>query len=223
MQVFKSMLLVLMVTILMVVALLTHAQAAEVDQEVDLRKAGVYLVDDVLYVRGNTTNYQASRVYELLRTNEVKRVVLSGNGGDLMAGLRIGRLIRAEGAVVQITSNTACVSACALAALGAKDGRIMLGGALLFHRGYIPKVPIMVTLDQLAQVNQYIAVVTTQYLLKMGYSADFALRLAYETSPCSFMLFQSTSAMRKLYYGVPELDAPKTKGYTIYDVCEAGR
>lgn len=221
MQVIRKGIVVLLAAAV-VLAWTLQANSAAADQAVRLDRLGVYMVGDALYVRGPTTQRQASQVQRFMAENEVKRVVLSGNGGDLLAGFRIGKLIRNEGAVVQVTTGTYCVSACAFAALGAKDGRIMLGGKLLFHRGYIPQVPIMVTLDDIARVNQYIAIISTHYLLELGYSTDFSLRIARDTSPCSFMLFSDTISIRKLHYGQPKVGG-HTRGYIIHDLCEARR
>ena len=70
-----------------------------------------------LTITGRTNNFQASSVYRYLRDNDVLTVTLQGEGGDYYAGLRLGRLIEAEGSVVIIPTNQRCVSACAFAAL----------------------------------------------------------------------------------------------------------
>ena len=181
--------------------------------------SGVYVVDNVLYVQGDTTRYQAAQVALALQGGDVRRVVLSGKGGDLNAGFTIGTLIRRYGLTTQITSNTTCVSACAFAALGGTN--VLVGGKLLFHRGFIPQVPIMVKLDDLARVNQSIAIITTHYLLTMGYSTQMSFDIANKTNPCRFMMVDSTKALREARAPDP-LKGTKLK-HEDYNYCEAGR
>lgn len=216
---FRTLIISLAIAILLTVGGLSKALAAEVDQAVDLRQNGVYVVDNVLYVRGTTTQYQFRLVQEQLSKGDIRRVVLSGRGGDLMAGFAIGMAIKEAGVPTQITSGTECVSACAYAALGGT--KVLIGGKLLFHRGYIPQVPVMVTLDKLAQVNQRIAVMSTHYLIRMGYSTMMSYQIAAVTSPCRFMMVDSTIALRNAKSTDP-LEGEALK-HEDYDYCEAAR
>jgi ATP-dependent protease ClpP protease subunit len=66
-------------------------------------------------------------------------VVLRSPGGNLMAGLQIGRTIRQRGFLTVIPASAGCSSACALAWLGGKPRFMTANSRIGFHAAYFMK------------------------------------------------------------------------------------
>ena len=68
-------------------------------------------------------------------------VVLEGPGGDLQAGIEIGKAIRLKGFATLVADDSMCASACALAWLGGRD-RFMAANAMVgFHAAALAADP----------------------------------------------------------------------------------
>tara|TARA_R110001606_G_scaffold145068_2_gene284520 strand:+ start:6802 stop:7401 length:600 start_codon:yes stop_codon:yes gene_type:complete len=139
-----------------------------------------------LVITGRTTNLQASKIYRIMKDNDVMTVTISGNGGEYYAGLRIGRLIRNEGSVVIIPAGTRAVSAAAFAALGAD--KILVDGELWFHTPYLTAVPTNATILEITQMFGRAYVDMTTYLISVGIPTSFAHDLLVRTSPKKFVV-----------------------------------
>jgi hypothetical protein len=63
-------------------------------------------------------------------------VAFNSDGGDLVAGLEIGKQIRLRGLMTLVASGDRCVSACALAWLGGAKRFLQRGSAVGFHATY---------------------------------------------------------------------------------------
>ena len=63
-------------------------------------------------------------------------VVLDSDGGNLLAGLEIGRIIRARGFSTTVRDGRRCASACALAWLGGRRRFMGATSAIGFHAAY---------------------------------------------------------------------------------------
>lgn len=63
-------------------------------------------------------------------------VLLKSDGGDLLAGLRIGELIREKGLETAVAFDARCASACALAWLGGTKRYMSTSSQIGFHAAY---------------------------------------------------------------------------------------
>lgn len=63
-------------------------------------------------------------------------VVLDSPGGDLQAGIEIGKAIRLRGLTTAVLPGGDCASACALAWLGGRDRLLDVSGRVGFHAAY---------------------------------------------------------------------------------------
>jgi hypothetical protein len=63
-------------------------------------------------------------------------VLLRSNGGNLVAGLRIGELIREKGLETAVSYDAVCASACALAWLGGVKRKMFASSLIGFHQAY---------------------------------------------------------------------------------------
>ena len=149
-----------------------------------------------LTITGRTTNFQATAIYRHLRDHEVLTVTMQGQGGDYYAGLRIGRLIEAEGSIVIIPANQRCVSACAFAALG--GDRVIVDGELWFHTPYLRSVPTTVTLLEIAQMFGRAYVDMTSYLAMMGIPMSFGHDLLVRTTTSKFVVIDDGSQIDRI-------------------------
>lgn len=139
-----------------------------------------------LAVSGTTTNYQASAVYRYMRDNDVLSVTLSGNGGEYYAGIRLGRLIKAEGSTVIIPAEKTCVSACAFAALG--GDKIIVDGELWFHAPYLTLVPTNVSILEITQMFGRAYVDMSIYLARVGVPMSFGYDILVQTTTGKFIV-----------------------------------
>jgi hypothetical protein len=92
---------------------------------------------DAILVEGVISRELLTHVKRLVDQRSGFTIYLNSPGGDLLAGLELGRLLHRSEAVAVIQEQAQCKSACALAFLGAAT-RIALGlpDALGFHRQY---------------------------------------------------------------------------------------
>jgi hypothetical protein len=168
-------------------------------------------------ISGQTTMYQASQVYRVNKSNEVLNVVMHGQGGNYYAGLRIGRMIKAEGSNVIIPPGKQCVSACAFAALG--GNKVIVDGELWFHAPYLSEITTMATILQITQNFGVAYNDMSKYLLEVGVTIDFATTLLKKTTPSKFIVINDTVQLRKLY----ETETPWSRADYMYEIFDGGK
>lgn len=105
-----------------------------------LRSAGhdeFELVGDALLLQGVISGELASHVQRLLAQRSIEAVYFDSPGGDLLAGMEIGRMLQMSRAMAVVQPAAQCKSACALAFLGSRRRLVMADStALGFHRQY---------------------------------------------------------------------------------------
>jgi hypothetical protein len=168
-------------------------------------------------ISGQTTMYQASQVYRVNKSNEVLNVIMHGQGGNYYAGLRIGRMIKAEGSNVIIPPGKQCVSACAFAALG--GNKVIVDGELWFHAPYLSEITTMATILQITQNFGVAYNDMSKYLLEVGVTIDFATTLLKKTTPSKFIVINDTVQLRKLY----ETETPWSRADYMYEIFDGGK
>jgi hypothetical protein len=168
-------------------------------------------------ISGQTTMYQASQVYRVNKSNEVLNVIMHGQGGNYYAGLRIGRMIKAEGSNVIIPLGKQCVSACAFAALG--GNKVIVDGELWFHAPYLSEITTMATILQITQNFGVAYNDMSKYLLEVGVTIDFATTLLKKTTPSKFIVINDTVQLRKLY----ETETPWSRADYMYEIFDGGK
>lgn len=86
-------------------------------------------------ITGTITAQDAKRIVELeKRGARLKLVRLDSSGGDMIAAMTIGRILRKNGGVVLVEEDDVCASACVLIIAGAVVRSIH--GKVLIHRPY---------------------------------------------------------------------------------------
>lgn len=158
--------------------------------------AAVKLEGTTLTISGNTTRVQAAQVQQVLKRNDVERIVMWGNGGDFFSGLAIGLMIKESEATVQIPSGTRCVSACAFAAIASE--KIMVGGELWFHKAYRPSYGPLESLEDIDKDGQRIGITLSYYAYKLDLPLRFMFEVVGTTTSCKFLVIDSTRSARAL-------------------------
>ena len=220
---FKSVLTAIAVALL---ATTSFASASEQRADMELMfKSGDKSVtyDNLTHtvtISGTTTQKQAIALYNTLEDKTVTNIIMHGPGGDFYAGLRMGEMIAKAKVTVIIPEGKSCVSACSFMALAGE--RIILDGALEFHAPYFSRVPTAVTILEITQRFGVGYVDMASYLVKHGYSTQFARKLLKDTSPCKFIVVDTQKGIDDLSTGK---DSTSTRSfyYTLRDNCAVQR
>jgi len=143
-----------------------------------------------LRITGVSTMHQTTEVWKALEEHEVDTVYMEGPGGDYYAGLSLGRTLRKAEVRVIIPSGKACISACAFAALGAKE--VFVDGELWFHVPFTRGVDAGATIREITQNYGVAYLHMAEYLVEMMEDDAAAFRFAEQllklTSVCKFVV-----------------------------------
>ena len=171
-------------------------------------------------ISGTTTSKQSIALYNVLKNKTVVNIIMYGPGGDFYAGLRMGEMIARAGVTVIIPEGKSCVSACSFMALAGE--RIVLDGKLEFHAPYFSSVPTGVSILDIAQRFGVGYVDMTTYLVKHGYTTQFARMLLKDTSPCKFIVITEQKGIDDLSTGKDSVSG-RSFHYTLEDNCAVQR
>lgn len=118
-------------------------------------------------------------------------VILTSNGGDLFAGIEIGKAIRLKRFSTLVPTGSVCASACAIAWLAADKRYVDVKGQVGFHAAY--------TKDGGKKIPSGMAnAVVGAYLSQLGYSQS-AIIYATSAAPESIQWLSETDASK---YGI---------------------
>ncbi len=106
------------------------SQAAEIIRDVGLNGT------DIISVSGTFNDGDDASFRKLAATTERAIIVLNSGGGNLHAGLEIGRAIRLRGFATAVPPNALCASACALTWLAGSPRLLDANSKLGFHAAY---------------------------------------------------------------------------------------
>jgi hypothetical protein len=171
-------------------------------------------------ISGPTTSKQSIALYNVLKNKTVATIVMYGPGGDFYAGLRMGEMIANANVTVVIPEGKSCISACSFMAIAGK--RIILDGTLEFHAPYFSSVPVGVTILDIAQRFGVGYIDMATYLVKHGYTTNFARKLLKDTSPCKFIIVDKQKGIDDLSTG-KDSTSSRSFYYTIKDNCAVQR
>lgn len=158
-------------------------------------------------LRGNTTEEQEGKFRQLVNTEEVKYVIISGPGGLMYSGIGIGRLIHMKG--LEVVVDGQCVSACAMIWMSAKKGHIISDGAVFLHQPYIPMMPTTITIQEYTDFAVKGVLDFSYFLQDLGYAQRLAFYLMSATSHCEFVQikdWETIERMKKSLVALPTVD-----------------
>ena len=96
----------------------------------------------MIAVEGDLELGDGEKFATLVRAPGPGLIIFDSNGGNLLAGLRIGELARSRGFSTLVLDGRTCASACALAWLGGERRFLGPGARLGFHAAYASKEPL---------------------------------------------------------------------------------
>ena len=136
----------------------------------------------------------------VLDETHAKKIVLVSPGGVAFTGYRLGALLSEYEMTAYVPKGYTCISACALAFLGASDYK--LEGVLAFHTAYINDVDInlgMLSSGDYARNMQLMGAVLYDYLISNGFSSYLAINIILRTDPNTFITFTTTEELLAWY------------------------
>ena len=145
-------------------------------------------------------------------------VIFNSPGGHAEQAFLVGNVLDQYEVKAWVPKGRSCVSACALAFLGAHDYRI--GGTLAFHSAYIADEGWDAVKENNAMLGeayrsaQGLGMYLTYYIVANGFSFDFAYDIVNFTHPTEFLTFKSEDELYE-YYAREELADDKLEGYFV--------
>ncbi|MHA6262335.1 COG3904 family protein [Arenibacterium sp. CAU 1754] len=200
--------------------LLFAASAARTDEtrisaacELGLVREECYLIVD-----GRLDKDVPARFQALLAEAKGHSVLLNSTGGDLAAGLELGRMIRAEGFStrvgradfsrvtefspwVEVLDDAACASACAYAFVGGVGRHVPQAARLGFHRVALPGGRDLPGQGGLAS-GQQISALLIEYLAEMGINPG--IFVAAGNTPVAQMYYPTRLELERFNLVTPE-------------------
>jgi hypothetical protein len=185
----KSIATSLGITIAVVLATImgaNNAHAAKITQN----------ADTIFYV-GKVLDGDAERLEAVLRTTHVRKVSMSSRGGVATEGYKLGYLFKEYEVSAYIASDQHCISACAVAILGAPQKDI--NGLLGFHVAWTKSKG---TMSEGMRQGQSLATLDTIYNFRVGYGVHLQYLIANYTASDTFLIL-SQEDLEKFEFSDP--------------------
>jgi len=167
-----------------------HVQAATIER---------VATDDgsIIVVEGDLVDGDQGKLQSAMAGLRRAVVVLSSDGGNLIAGIEMGKLIRLRGLSTLVMRGDACTSACALAWLGGVQRIADRGARIGFHAAYRTQG------GKTHETGAGNALVGA-YLTNLGFSENAVFLLTF--TPPSQMLWLDSALARRLGIELAEVD-----------------
>ena len=162
------------------VAIACNAQAAKITSNAD-----------TVFYTGKVQEGDADRLEAVLKTTHVRRVSMSSSGGAAMGGFKLGSLFSAYEVEAVVASDQHCLSACAVAILGAPQKDIQ--GLLGFHVAWTKSKG---TMSEGMRQGQSLATLDTIYNFNSGYKVHLQYLIANYTAFDTFLILSQEDLAR---------------------------
>lgn len=162
------------------VAIACNAQAAKITSNAD-----------TVFYTGKVQEGDADRLEAVLKTTHVRRVSMSSSGGAAMEGFKLGYLFSAYEVEAVVASDQHCLSACAVAILGAPQKDIQ--GLLGFHVAWTKSKG---TMSEGMRQGQSLATLDTIYNFNSGYKVHLQYLIANYTAFDTFLILSQEDLAR---------------------------
>ena len=162
------------------VAIACNAQAAKITSNAD-----------TVFYTGKVQEGDADRLEAVLKTTHVRRVSMSSSGGVAMEGFKLGYLFSAYEVEAVVASDQHCLSACAVAILGAPQKDIQ--GLLGFHVAWTKSKG---TMSEGMRQGQSLATLDTIYNFNSGYKVHLQYLIANYTAFDTFLILSQEDLAR---------------------------
>jgi hypothetical protein len=154
------------------ILLLTLAfNASAVELYVNDKYPDMLLIADVIEYE------DTNEIIKKLNLGNYSTVILDSPGGNLSAGMILGREFRKRNIKTIVTNGTMCASACAYAFMGGTERIIQLGAMYGLHRPYLTLGEEIKNASPLGLWNDGLmtAVTVINYLINMGMDKELAV------------------------------------------------
>ena len=166
--------------------------------------------EKVIIYNGDFEQNTSQMLNAALITNpEYKTVVFNSPGGVAYEGFATAAVLDRNGVTAWVPKGRICVSACAIAFLGAHEYRV--SGQLAYHNAWLDGDTTDIAETYPGGINglygraQHLGAYITYFLLANGFSLDFALDIAGNTSPSKYLVIRSKEEL-DAYYSRSETD-----------------
>ena len=146
---------------------------------------------DTVFYTGKVQEGDADHLEAVLKTTHVRRVSMSSSGGAAMEGFKLGYLFSAYEVEAVVASDQHCLSACAVAILGAPQKDIQ--GLLGFHVAWTKSKG---TMSEGMRQGQSLATLDTIYNFNSGYKVHLQYLIANYTAFDTFLILSQEDLAR---------------------------
>lgn len=119
----------------------------------------------------------------------VVRVLLNSSGGEVLAALRMGDVLRKAGAETWVLGDSACISACVLVLAGGTSRIVSPGARIGIHRPFFrPEEFAQLSFQQSQASYNRLSAIVRRYLSDMGISDElFVAMMRVESRKVSYI------------------------------------
>lgn len=144
---------------------------------------------DMVHFEGSFDQMSTFYILMALDLTGSSYLSLNSDGGYMTESFMLGNFLKNNPQITVVVRNDSiCASACAFAAIGAKN--LMIGkNGLEFHTPYMPFVLSDMTLLEFAHSSQTSMVWLMEYLDGIGYGIDFLNQILNNTNRDTFIVF----------------------------------
>ncbi len=141
------------------------------------------LDSNTISFEGTVEEGDSKRLKSAMEASGANTVYLNSNGGAAAEGFRIGILLRDKNATAVVKDGDVCLSACAVALLGAPN--LQMDGILGFHVAWSPSAG---THNEGLKSGQLIGTLTSNYMFTMGYTYQLMYIVSTITDAKTFLI-----------------------------------
>ena len=138
---------------------------------------------ETIFYKGGVTKGDAAKVKAMIEDTLIQRISMSSKGGHAVEGFSLGYLFQKYNMTVIVDVDTHCLSACAVAVMGATTKEVK--GLLGFHGAWSKGRG---TLSEGMKQGQIIGTLDALYHFKMGYTLHLQYLIANWTDPDTFLI-----------------------------------
>lgn len=150
--------------------------------------AAVYVLNNILHINGGFDSGISVRVKKTLEENrEVKSVILMSPGGSAYEGYMVGNLFSDRKLKAIIPKYSYCISACAIAFLGANE--YIVDGVLAFHKAYILEEEQPKDVEAAYSQGENQGTTMAYWFTINGFTFELIQKIMFYTSKDRFLVF----------------------------------
>ncbi len=156
------------------------------------------MVDDLgrsfIVLHGDMVDGDAERIRTILDDSGVRRIGMVSDGGSAKEGFDLSEVLSDFRVTAVVPRGYACISACAIAFLGALEYEVK--GVLAFHNAWSDE---FTDTDMAASMGQSIGVYSAYHMVSNGFSFGLPMMITQETDRHTYLTFKSTEELLQFF------------------------